>query len=280
MSDREAPRLNKIPFIAGDILLVVVAGVIVFQAAKPMDLARSGLVVACGALGAWFCLLGYLTEYRARLQFAEADELARTVDQLKALQSVADQIALATSQWQTVQEHSGKTVQSAREITERMTTEARTFGQFLEQANDQEKKHLRLEVEKLRRAEAEWLQIVVRLMDNVFALHTAGARSGQPHLIEQFTMFQNACRDIIRRAGLVPIVPAPETPFDEKLHVVMEGRTAQPGDQIGEVLACGYSFQGQMVRPPLVALRAATAPAPDATQPPSEVSPALPSSAS
>ena len=41
-----------------------------------------------------------------------------------------------------------------------MTAEARAFQQFLDKANDTERNHLRLEVEKLRRAEGDWLQVL------------------------------------------------------------------------------------------------------------------------
>jgi hypothetical protein len=57
------------------------------------------------------------------------------------------------------------------------------------------KNHLRLEIEKLRRGEGEWLQVMVRVLDHVQALHLAGQRSGQRNLIEQLTHFQNSCRD-------------------------------------------------------------------------------------
>jgi len=44
--------------------------------------------------------------------------------------------------------------------------------------NDSEKTTLRLEVEKLRRGELEWLQALVHILDHVFALHTAAMHSG------------------------------------------------------------------------------------------------------
>ena len=43
--------------------------------------------------------------------------------------------------------------------------------EFLAKANDSEKGFLRLEVDKLKRAEGEWLQTLVRILDHVNALH-------------------------------------------------------------------------------------------------------------
>ena len=64
---------------------------------------------------------------------------------------------------------------------------------------DVDLRKVRLEVEKLRRAEGEWLQVLVRVLDHVYALHLGALRSGQPNLIEQLSNFQNACRDAARR---------------------------------------------------------------------------------
>ena len=258
MTVRETPKLNKVPFVVGDVALVATGVWIAFQASKPLGLPQVCAVAACLALGAWLCVLGFLTEYRARLKYAEADALASTVDQINQVQLVADRISLATSQWQTVQEHSTKTAQTARQIADQITVEARAFTDALGRANDAEKGQLRLEIEKLRRGEGEWLQVAVHLMDHVFLLCGAGYRSGQPHLIEQFGRFEQACRDVVRRTGLVPVVPPPNTPYDPKLHQLAEGQTAQPHDQVIEVLACGYTFQGQFVRPALVKIGPAT----------------------
>ena len=51
--------------------------------------------------------------------------------------------------------------------------------------NDAEKGALRLEVEKLRRTEGEWVQVVVRVLGRILLLHNAAARSGQPELAAQ-----------------------------------------------------------------------------------------------
>jgi molecular chaperone GrpE (heat shock protein) len=109
----------------------------------------------------------------------------------------------------------------------------------------------------LRRAEADWLQVLVRMLDHVFALRVGAQRSGQPRLIEQLGNFQNACNDAARRVGLTPFVPSDADSFDPERHQLAEGDSKTAiGAKVGETVAAGYSFQGKLLRLALVRLRA------------------------
>jgi molecular chaperone GrpE (heat shock protein) len=126
----------------------------------------------------------------------------------------------------------------------------------MKRANDSERATLRLEVEKLRRVEGEWLQVLVRMLDHVYALHQGASRSGQPKLAEQVGSFQMACRDSARRVGLAPFTANEGEPFDAQRHqLVEEGATAPADAVVAETIATGYTFQGRLVRPALVRLR-------------------------
>jgi len=136
-----------------------------------------------------------------------------------------------------------------------MSVEVKAVGEFLQKMNDGEKAHLRLETEKLRRAEQEWLQVLVYLLDHVFALFQAARRSGQPALLEQISLFQNSCRDAARRVGLVPTLAPAGEPFDPKAHQLKDDVVPAANAVIAETLATGYTFQGQPLRRALVAVR-------------------------
>ncbi|HEX4645908.1 MAG TPA: nucleotide exchange factor GrpE, partial [Verrucomicrobiae bacterium] len=213
-------------------------------------------ITVCCALGAVLLSAPYLLEYRALVRLAESDSLTTAVEQIQGLEQIANQISGATAQWQAAQEQSAKTAGAAREIAERVTAEAAAFGEFLQKANDGEKANLRLEIEKLRRAEGDWLQIIVRMLDHVYALHQAAVRSGQTGLIEQLGNFQSACRDVARRIGLAPFVPRPGETFDSKTHQLADPKVAgREGAPIAEVIATGYTYQGRLLRPSLVTLQ-------------------------
>lgn len=256
MTERRLPSMAKWPYYVADVVLVGLAVWIVNHYPHPLPLWPATLMVGCVVAAAVLGVWPHRMEYQTAVQFAEADGLANAIKEFRNVQAVADQIRLATGQWQGVQEHSAKTVAAAKEVSERITAEAQAFAEFMQKANDSEKATLRLEVEKLRRGEGQWLQVLVHLLDHVFALHQAGARSGQPNLEAQLGRFQEACRDVVRRVGLTPFEASPDEPFDTEKHQVSEGQPQpEPEALIAQTLAAGYTFQGQLVRRSLVALR-------------------------
>jgi len=157
---------------------------------------------------------------------------------------------------ETTKESGEKTAAAAREIAERMTAEVQQFTEFQQKMNDAERAALRLEVEKLRRSEDEWLQILVRIMDHIHALHTAATRSGQPELATQIGSFQNACRGVVRRVGLVLFGAEVGEKFDAQKHRAHGVETPPADAAIAETLAPGITFQSRLVRPALIRLRA------------------------
>ena len=255
MTERSVPKLSKWPFYFCDLLLLLLAAWIVYHYPHPLGLWPLFFLVLSVLAGGWFGVLPFLAEYRAALKFAESDELTSALSQIENLQSISDQIRLATAQWQSIQEQSGQTAGAAREVAERMTAEAKAFGEFMQKSNDAEKARLRLEVEKLRRGEGEWLQVLVHLLDHVFALYQAGLRSNQPGLTDQLRNFQSACRDTVRRVGLVPFEAQSEASFDEKTHQLVDAETKPAANaRIRETVATGYNYQGKLVRRALVSL--------------------------
>lgn len=247
-------RLPRWVFFLGDAVLLGAGVYWILQAQAPVP----GTVIwgstLCLVAGAALGVLPYLLEHRALCRQIEAATLAEGLSHARHAETVARRIAEATDNWQAIQEQAAKTAGQAREIAERMAAEVRDFTAFLQRANDTEKATLRLEVEKLRRAEGEWLQVLVWILDHVFALYTAGLRSGQPRLIEQLTQFQNHCRDAARRLGVVPFVVAPGEVFNPERHQTPDGQAPPEGAVVRETLATGITFQGRLVRPAIVAV--------------------------
>ena len=278
----EAPewKIPKWPFLLGNAVLILVAAAVIYKAAHPISPTEIYVSIGCVVLGALLGCLPFFLDYQATGKLIEISAVGTVAEQLGDLKKYSAEITAATGQWALVQEttkgNTDTTVAAAKEIAERMTTEIREFNEFQLKLNDTEKGALRLEVEKLRRAEGEWLQVVARILDHIFALHTAATRSGQPELAEQIGSFQNACRDAARRVGLTPFNAAPEEKFDTQRHRAHGVENPPAEAVVAETLAPGMTFQGRLIRPALVRLQEANAPA---TEPVKEIVEVVPEKA-
>ena len=256
MNNQTEIKLPKWPFLLGDGVLLGLTYFFYLHVKMPLGRSEMWLFALIGVLGALVAVVPFFLEYRTAVKMVEIGAMTQALPQAKNLEELAAQIAAATAQWQGVSEHSTGAVNAAREIGDRMAVEMTGFSEFMKKVNDGEKANLRLELEKMRRAEGEWMQLVVRLLDHTYALYQAAARSGQANVIEQVAQFQNACRDVVRRAGLVAFAPAINEPFDPKWHHSTDSQAVSMADaRVRDTIATGYTYQGKMIRPALVALQ-------------------------
>ena len=269
MNDTTNWKVPKWPFLLGGGLLLVFGYIFVLHSplANHWAIISAGCVVFGAALG----VLPYLLDYRAMGKALEVNALGAIADKIQNLEKLAAQISSATNHWTAAEEsirgQADKTTLSAKAIADRMTAEVIEFSDFMKKMNDSEKAALKLEVEKMRRGENEWLQVLVTLLDHVFALQAGAARSGDSKYAGPVTNFQNACHDVTRRLGLVPFVGAAGEPFHAGRHKTLDGQEPPAGAVIADTIGSGYTFQGQPLRPALVRLREAAAPP---TKPPPE----------
>ncbi len=245
------------------------------------------MCVTCVTIGSIIIILPFIFDHFARGKAMEITTLGAVADKIEHLDQFCAQISAATGRWAAVQEFVGdnaeKTATAAKQIADKMGAEVREFTEFVKKMNDGEKNALRLESEKNRRNEGEWVQTLVRILDHIFALHVAAARSGQPKVAEQLSQFQNTCRGMVQRLGIAVVLTQPGEPFNPERHQavgVKEKPTA--GAITAETIAPGYTFQGKLLRPALVRLRDET-PAPAPTPAPvaasAPVTPSIPVSA-
>jgi molecular chaperone GrpE (heat shock protein) len=258
VNDSKHWTVPKWPFLLGDVLLLATAYFLVQHAPHPIDRWEIITASACVALGAILGAMPFILDYRAIVKVIEAGALGSIVEKIQNLEKLAAQINAATNEWTNAQTQAERTSAVAKEISDKMAGEVREFSEFMQKMNDSEKGALRLEIEKLRRGESEWLQVLVRILDHVFVLHTAAVRSGQPKLAEQISNFQNACRDATRRIGLVPFNAEADEPFNAERHQAVGEEEKPPADAVvAETVGAGFTFQGRLLRPAFVRLRRA-----------------------
>jgi molecular chaperone GrpE (heat shock protein) len=258
MNDVTNWKVPKWPFLLADALLMFFAYYYVLHAALPIH--HWEIAAGCVALGAVLGVIPFYLDYRAMGKALEVNALGAVTEKIQNLEKFSEQINSATNHWAviqaSIQTEAGKTTSAARQIADQMAEEARQFSEFMQKANDSEKATLRLEVEKFHRAEGEWLQVLVRVLDHVFALHIGAVRTGDQKFIEPISNFQNACRETVRRLGLTPFVAEPDEPFNVERHQVAGNQEQIPnGSVVAETVGTGYTFQGKLLRPAIVRLR-------------------------
>ncbi len=255
MSESTAPKIQKWPFIVGDVALLLTAFYLVSRIEGEFGLLEAFWCFACVAGGAWIMVLPFLKEFQAKTDLTEARELADSVEKITSLEALAKRVESATEQWLHVEDRANEINTTSKQIADKINAEAREFTEFLQKANDTEKNHLKLEVEKLGRSQNDWLQVVVTTLDHVFALAQAGRQSGQENLIKQLTAFQGACREVARRVGVVVVEPQPNETFDPEKHQLRDP-DAEPeaGAKIIGLAAQGLSHQGRLLRKAVVVI--------------------------
>ncbi len=256
MSAASGTTLPKLPFYIADAVLSGLCLFGIYSLGKIEGWGEAIVAAACvvgGGWGAWLAVVPWLREHETNSKLEQASMVSSAVSQIRKLEDIAQTIQNANLQWQTVQQSNNQTVATAQEITRRMKAEADEFMKFLQQADTQEKSAMRLEIQKARKMEEDWLQVVVRMLDHIWALYSAGVRSGQKNLVQQLEQFQGACRDAVRRLGLVPFVPERGEPFDERAHQNAEQNVKPaPGSLVSDTVATGFTFQGALLRRALV----------------------------
>lgn len=272
MNDAMKWKVPKWPFWVINLLLIGFAYFFVVRA--PLNIghwAFAAVCVSCVVVGAIIGFIPYYLDYKAMSKVIEVNALGAVADKIENLEQFTARISATTDQWALIQDSVGKnaekTAVAAKQIADKIGTECRDFMDTMTKMNDSEKASLRLEVDKLRRGETEYLQMLVRILDHIFSLQAAAVRSGQPKVSDQITQFQNGCLGMVRRVGLTSFVGEPEGHFDPDRHQVADGKKPFDGAVIAETVAAGYTFQGKMLRPALVRLREAKPAPPVSTVP-------------
>jgi len=260
MNDVTNWKVPKWPFLLSDALLLAFAYYIVWKSPHPITKCEILTCSAIAVIGALVGIIPFVLDYRAMGKILEINALGEVGEKMQNLETLSAQIGSTTSHWaiiqETVQTEAGKTTAAARQIADQMAAEARQFSEFMQKMNDSEKAALRLEVEKFHRAEGEWLQVLVRILDHVFALHAGAVRTGDQRFIEPIMNFQNACRETVRRLGLTPFAAEPDEKFNTERHQIVDGESKPPASAvIAETIGTGYTFQGKLLRPAIVRLR-------------------------
>jgi hypothetical protein len=165
----DSPRLPKLPFLAGDGVLLVTAWLIAGQSDKPLHTTPLVLIVACVALGAVLAAIPFLTDYARQQELAVA-ERQRALEALARITAdAAEQISIAAKGLHTIAELAQKNLQSAEHLPAQLQDKITAVNQRLADAAAAETENLRKELKALRAAETGRLEAAVEAIARVGA---------------------------------------------------------------------------------------------------------------
>lgn len=247
------PSLNPLPFLIVDFTLLATALLLVNASARPLSLGSAALVTICVGAGGLIALYPYAQGFRARQRLQEIDNVGDTLDRLDSLNTIVERVERVGAQWRNAQETNEAVSKQCNDAAALLFEESKTIREFAQKQNDQQKANLRLEIQKLRQGEAEWIQAATLMLDHTAALHGAISDSGDETAIRRLDKFQNSAHEIMRRVGLVGFAPRPGAPFDPDANKVADRADTPPdGSRIKAVVAMGIRYQGRVLRPALV----------------------------
>jgi hypothetical protein len=160
MKFADAPRLPKLPFILGDIALLLLAAVIAYHHKDPLTPLPLLIITGCVALGALASFIPFLVNY-ARDQEEASSALRRELgEQFKRLMAASEHLQHSTVQLKTIEETATKNLQAAEKLPYRLQEKIAEFNQQLAETENEEKEALEQELATLRTGESERLAAV------------------------------------------------------------------------------------------------------------------------
>jgi len=244
----------KWPFLLADIIFIALGfWISTLIQGEPQSWQIISILV-CAVLGAVFAVAPFYFEYNAESKAVEIAQLTTVAKEINKMETVAAQIAEASENWEAVQASSKQTAILAEEIAGGIAETVKTHDEFMATAHNKEFNTLKLEVEKLRRAETDWANTLVSLLDLVYRLEKSAVASGKEQFIQTMGQFQDQCREVARRVGLVAFEAELGSAFNPEEHVLPDGESAAADAAVSETRLPGFRLQGKLVRKPLVAV--------------------------
>ena len=153
----DVPRLDPVPFVIADIVLVGFAAFIGWQAEAPLGAAPLAALAACVGLGAIAGLYPFVINHARR----QEEALQERTDQIEALARTiaasAEQISIVAASLPAIAENANRQIKALEALPTALQTELQALQLQVATTTNEENSALRLQLETLRSTEAEKL---------------------------------------------------------------------------------------------------------------------------
>ena len=138
MKFADAPRLPKLPFLLGDLALLLLAGVIATHHPNPLAPLPLLTITACVAVGALASFVPFLVNYARDQEEVSAALRGELGEQFKRLMAASEHLQHATVQLKTVEEIATKNLQAAEKLPYHLQEKIAEFNQQLAETENEE----------------------------------------------------------------------------------------------------------------------------------------------
>jgi hypothetical protein len=154
---RETPRLDPVPFIVADVILVGFAAFVGWQAEAPLGVAPLAAISAFVITGAIAGLYPFVVNH-ARRQEETLRERAEQIEALaRTLSATAEQVSIAVSNLPAIAENSARQLKLAEQLPAALQSQLATLQHQLTATGNEENAALRHELDTLRSAQTDKL---------------------------------------------------------------------------------------------------------------------------
>lgn len=180
-----APRLPKLPFIIGDAVLLLIAGILAMLSPRPLDTITVVIIAILVVLGAALLVAPFILDYAAASAEAVERERERVNEQTARLHAATESLARAAAQIKAVEEAVHKAAREAETLPYRMQEKLAEFNEALAAKEESDREALESELEELRAAHAEQLKIaaekLAKATAELVAVEAATRKQGATH---------------------------------------------------------------------------------------------------
>ncbi|ACB74817.1 hypothetical protein [Opitutus terrae] len=188
----QTPKLPKLPFVLGDVVLLAVAWFIVWQADGPLSTNAIIAVAACAIVGAVLGSIPFFTDY-ARKQDEALDDRQRGLDALsRTTTTAAEQISIAANGLNEITEVLHRNLKHAEQLPQKLQEKIAEFNAQLENTREDDREELEKEIAELRASETERLQAIADRIHKSVAELTKLEAAAQKHVAERTELVERA----------------------------------------------------------------------------------------
>ncbi len=205
----DVPRLDPVPFVVADVVLVGFAAFLGWQAEAPLGAAPLAAIAACVGLGAIAGLYPFVVNHARRQEEALQDRANQIEALARTVAASAEQISIAAASLPAIADHANRQLKAAEQLPAALHSQLQALQLQVSATAGEENAALRHELDTLRAAETTKLATAlenltqatrdIARLEALAAKHTTTLDEALAHLPRLAATFTDQATNTLRR---------------------------------------------------------------------------------